>query len=107
MLNEEQQAELLERFLASREGDEWQGFVEATKKALEAAPDAETVLVPAAFLREAIADSQARKGGSVHFYRSTVFVMLVPIWLRTRATTADCSMPHNFEGTADETRTCR
>ncbi len=56
MLNEEQQAELLGRFLASREGDEWQGFVEATKKALEAAPDAETVLVPAAFLREAIAD---------------------------------------------------
>lgn len=55
MLNEEQQSELLERFLASREGDEWQGFVEATKKALEA-PDAETVLVPAAFLREAIAD---------------------------------------------------
>jgi len=56
MPNEEQQAELLERFLASREGDEWQGFVEATKKALSDAPEAETVLVPAAFLREAIAD---------------------------------------------------
>lgn len=56
MLNEEQQAELAERFLASREGDEWQGFIEATKKALEAAPDAETILVPTAFLREAIAD---------------------------------------------------
>jgi hypothetical protein len=56
MLNEEQQAELLERFLVSREGDEWQGFVEATKKTLADAPEAETVLVPAAFLREAIVD---------------------------------------------------
>ena len=56
MPNEEQQAELLERFLASREGDEWQGFIEATKRALADAPEAETVLVPTAFLREAIAD---------------------------------------------------
>ena len=56
MLNEEQQAELPERFLASREGDEWQGFVEATKRVLADTPEAETVLVPAAFLREAIAD---------------------------------------------------
>jgi hypothetical protein len=56
MPTEEQDQELTERFLASREGDEWQGFVEATNKVLAENPEADNVTVPAAFLRAAIAD---------------------------------------------------
>lgn len=48
--------QLTNEYLASKEGDEWQGFVEATNRALADNPAAESVTVPAAFLREAMAD---------------------------------------------------
>lgn len=53
---EEQRSELTDRFLASDEADEWQGFVEGAKQALSDQPEAGHVLVPAAFLRAAMAD---------------------------------------------------
>ena len=53
---EDQLSELTERFLATEEADEWQGFVEGAQKALSDQPEASHVLVPAAFLRAAMAD---------------------------------------------------
>lgn len=53
---EEKFQQTMERFLVSREGDEWQGFCEAVDQQLAANPDAEKIEVPTAFLREAITE---------------------------------------------------
>lgn len=53
---EEQLSELTDRFLATDEADEWQGFVDGAKKSLSDQPEASHVIVPAAFLRAAMAD---------------------------------------------------
>ena len=51
MTDEERADELYTRFLETEEMQDWDEFVEETRKALEANPNAETVAVPATFLR--------------------------------------------------------
>ena len=46
--------ELFARFQETDEMQDWDAFVESVKKALEDAPSAETVAVPAGFLRRVI-----------------------------------------------------
>jgi hypothetical protein len=52
---QDQRDELFARFQETDEMQDWDAFVEAVRKALEDAPSAETVAVPAGFLRRVIA----------------------------------------------------
>ena len=56
MTEEERGDELYARFQETEEMQDWDEFVTETRKALEANPKAETVTVPAAFLRRTIED---------------------------------------------------
>lgn len=56
MTQEERDQLAIEAFLTSKEGEDWQDFTEAVDRELAANPDAQTIEVPTAFLREAIAD---------------------------------------------------
>jgi len=56
MADEDRVQELYIRFLGTDEMQDWEEFVEKAKKALKADPNAETVTVPAAFLRRVMLD---------------------------------------------------
>jgi hypothetical protein len=65
MTDEDRADELYGQFLATDEMQDWDEFVEQARKALEANPDAETVTVPAAFLRRVITEI----GTTPHMFR--------------------------------------
>ena len=56
MSDDDRADELYTRFLETEEMQDWEEFVGATKKALKADPNAQTVTVPAGFLRRVMTD---------------------------------------------------
>lgn len=56
MTEDERRDALYARFQETDEMEDWDAFVSQSRKALEAGPDAETISVPAAFLRRVIDD---------------------------------------------------
>jgi len=56
MTDEDRSDELYTRFLETEEMQDWEDFVGAAKKALKADPHAQTVTVPAGFLRRVMTD---------------------------------------------------
>jgi hypothetical protein len=56
MTEDERRDALFARFQEADEMEDWDAFVTQSRKALEASPNAETISVPAAFLRRVIDD---------------------------------------------------
>lgn len=56
MSEDDRRDDLYAKFQETDEMVEWDAFVNGARKALEASPDAQTVSVPAAFLRRVIDD---------------------------------------------------